>query len=397
LKPRFDCVVNVYNMAANVDDDVLPENRDLFNEIFNDPESEDDFDGFLVDDIEDGPENVANPLDPLHNSHWKNGSAQPSDITFTAHPGITPDLLPDTPSYLDFFHLLLTEDVFRIMSDETNRYARQFLETHTLKPFSRYQQWTDTSPGEIRVFLGLVIAMGYVRLPTIADYWSTDPVTDLPFFRSVMPRNRFELLMSFFHLSDNSVAVARGQPGYDPLQKLGESYKSVIDNFRLVYTPTRNIAIDEGMVPWRGNLHFRVYSPDKPMKYGIRAYMLCDSSNGYCSKLELYTGKSPDPPSACGLTYDLVIRLLQGYLGKGYHLYVDNYYSSPQLFYDLFLQSTRACGTLRVNRKGTPQVLREVALAKNEIFTMNNGVLNAMKFSDRKVVTFLTSIHKGMY
>jgi hypothetical protein len=27
------------------------------------------------------------------------------------------------------------------------------------------------------------------------------------------------------------------------------------------------------MIPWRGNLSFRVYSPDKPVKYGIKADM----------------------------------------------------------------------------------------------------------------------------
>jgi hypothetical protein len=45
------------------------------------------------------------------------------------------------------------------------------------------------------------------------------------------------------------------------------------------------------IIPWRGNLSFRVYSPDKPVKYGIKAYMVSDSSNGYVSKFKLYTGK----------------------------------------------------------------------------------------------------------
>jgi hypothetical protein len=44
--------------------------------------------------------------------------------------------------------------------------------------------------------------------------------------------------------------------------------------------------LDEGMIPWRGHLSFRVYSPDKPVKYGIRAYMLSDSTNGYVSKFK---------------------------------------------------------------------------------------------------------------
>jgi hypothetical protein len=38
--------------------------------------------------------------------------------------------------------------------------------------------------------------------------------------------------------------------------------------------PHQNISLDEGMIPWRGNLSFRVYSPDKPVKYGIKACLL---------------------------------------------------------------------------------------------------------------------------
>jgi hypothetical protein len=381
-------------------DNVLPENRDLFDEIFNDSESEngDDFEGF--DQPENGDEGeVENPTDPLHDANWVHGSFDPDDISFTAQAGITPGVLPDGDeplTYLDYFKLLMTDDVFRCMSEETNRYAGQYLATHALKPHSRFQQWTDTTPGEMRVFIGLIIAMGLVKQPAVSDYWSTDPVVDMPFFRSVMSRNKFLSLMSFFHVADNSVAVARGQPGYTPLQKLGEPYKSILTNFRLVYTPTQNIAIDEGMVPWRGNLHFRVYSPDKPKKYGMKAYMLCDSSNAYCTKFELYTGKAANPPSAFGITYDLVMRLMEGYLGHGYHLYTDNYYTSPQLVYELFLQSTQACGTMRTNRKGTPKALKDAVVPKGTIITMNNQSMNMVKFEDRKTVTLLTTIHRGI-
>jgi hypothetical protein len=66
----------------------------------------------------------------------------------------------------------------------------------------------------------------------------------------------------------------------------------MISRFNSAYIPHQNISLDEGMIPWRGNLSFRVYSPDKPVKYGIKAYMVSDSSNGYVSKFKLYTGKS---------------------------------------------------------------------------------------------------------
>ena len=37
-----------------------------------------------------------------------------------------------------------------------------------------------------------------------------------------------------------------------------------------MYYPHQSVAIDEAMVAWHGKLSFRVYSPDKPVKYGLK-------------------------------------------------------------------------------------------------------------------------------
>ena len=44
--------------------------------------------------------------------------------------------------------------------------------------------------------------------------------------------------------------------------------------FANAYYPNQCPSPDEGIVPWQGNLSFRVYSPGKLIKYGIRAYMV---------------------------------------------------------------------------------------------------------------------------
>jgi hypothetical protein len=102
----------------------------------------------------------------------------------------------------------------------------------------------------------------------------------------------------------------------------------------------QNISLDKGMILWRGNLSFRVYCPDKPVKYGIKAYMVSDSSNGDVSKVKLYTGKSLTGHSFNGVTYDLVMDMMRGFFDKRYSLYSDNYYTSPQLVWDLFQLGT---------------------------------------------------------
>lgn len=67
--------------------------------------------------------------------------------------------------------------------------------------------------------------------------------------------------------------------------------------------------------------------------------MLCDSTNGYCSRFEMYHG-SQENQSNKGKINDLVMRLINPYLGKVHKLYVENYYTSPILFHDLFQRQT---------------------------------------------------------
>lgn len=84
-------------------------------------------------------------------------------------------------------------------------------------------------------------------------------------------------------------------------------------------------------------------------------------------------------PSQKGKIYDLVMRLINPYLGKCHKLFVNNYYTSPILFHDLYQQKTGACGTLRTNRRGVPADLKTVKLKKGESMAMTNGTLQLLK------------------
>lgn len=124
--------------------------------------------------------------------------------------------------------------------------------------------------------------------------------------------------------------------------------------------------------------------------------MLCDSTNGYCSRFEMYHG-SQENQSDKGKIYDLVMRLINPYLGKGHKLYVDNYYTSPILFHDLFHRQTGACGTMRANRKGVPADLKTVKLKKGESVAMTNGTLQLLKWKDKRDVHMCTTVHTAEF
>ena len=113
------------------------------------------------------------------------------------------------------------------------RYADQYLAKvkDVLKPSSRFSKWKKATNDEIRAFLALLLAMGLVEQLDIQEYWTTHEVTSTPFFKTVMPRDRFLLLFTFLHFNDNDNYIARGQEGYDPLYKLGKMNQLMTKSF----------------------------------------------------------------------------------------------------------------------------------------------------------------------
>ena len=55
----------------------------------------------------------------------------------------------------------------------------------------------------------------------------------------------------------------------------------------------------------------------------------------------------------------VVLTLAEPYLDKGYHIYCDNFFSSPALAYNLLLRDTYMIGTCREKRKGVPATIKK--------------------------------------
>ncbi len=111
------------------------------------------------------------------------------------------------------------------------------------------------------------------------------------------------------------------------------------------------------MIGTRGRLSFLQYMPKKTTKWGIKVVWVCsESKTGYICNFHVFTGKGAE--SQHGLAHAIVMDLLDtttSLFEKGRVLYVDNFYTSPVLFEDLYNRGTFA-GTVRTNRKHFPSV-----------------------------------------
>ena len=61
-------------------------------------------------------------------------------------------------------------------------------------------------------------------------------------------------------------------------------------------------------------------------------YKLCESSSGYCIRFKIYVGTDKIPGTDIPASESVVLEVAQPILKKGYTLYMDHWYSSPQLF-----------------------------------------------------------------
>ena len=62
------------------------------------------------------------------------------------------------------------------------------------------------------------------------------------------------------------------------------------------------------------------------------------------------------------MAHKVVMNLVEGLEGKGYHIFTDNFYSSPSLFSELHDRGFEACGTVRIDRVGIPKVLQKTTV-----------------------------------
>ena len=121
-------------------------------------------------------------------------------------------------------------------------------------------------------FFSVVLNMGIINVPELA---STSWTSHIPFFGNIFPRNRFELIFWMLHVS--SVPVGQTPKRIDKVRVLLDE---LISSFKANWQPSQNLSVDETMI----------YITNKPTKYGVKAFTLADSLNGYILDLLVYTG-----------------------------------------------------------------------------------------------------------
>lgn len=98
------------------------------------------------------------------------------------------------------------------MCHSSDSYARSVIRASaaTVRRHSRIKSWKPLTVNELRRFLAIVFNMGLIKKTSIEEYWNTTmPSQSSKWFKKVMSRNRFQLILRFLYVSDHSRNVSR--------------------------------------------------------------------------------------------------------------------------------------------------------------------------------------------
>ena len=288
---------------------------------------------------------------------------------------------------MEYFNLLFTADIWDYVVRETNAYAAIKLARLRPRQRSLYSRWHDVTVPEMKAFIAITFNMGIVQLPSIKEYWSTNECINIPFFRSVMSRDRFEQILGVLHVgSDGTTRKGKVQPFIDLL----------VPKFSQAYTPAQHIAVDEAMISFRGRASFKQYVRGKPHPWGIKAYVLSESATGYLHQVVIYYGRETELIQCPGasVTVKIVITLAEPLKSLGYSLYCDRFYSSPDLATRLLEQDTTFTGTVMANRRGLPAAVKSKRKeARGNIKSYQRGQMMVLQWQDKRKIVMLSTKH----
>lgn len=292
----------------------------------------------------------------------------------------------DVINPIDCYRHFITDEIIHLMVRETNRYAEQHVQKEKLAKRSKTLQWRPTTNEEMFRFLGIILEMGLVQMPEIDYYWSKSRLFGCEVIQNTMSRDRFELLLKFFHFSNNQEAHA----DQDRLFKLRPLLDLLRTRFKSVYVPGSVISVDETMVPWKGRLLFKQYIPGKAHKYGVKIYKLA-ATNGYTWNFMIYTGKQ-DPTAGLGHAQTVVLDLADGLLECHRTAVVDNFFTSISLAENLLRNDTYLIGTMRTSRAGSAHRVVQKKLKRGEVYGLqsSNGI-KLIKWKDRRDVLMIST------
>ena len=184
------------------------------------------------------------------------------------------------------FHLFFTLEMINYICAHSNSYAYEHIFQGTHSSYTKPDgSWEKVTADEIKPLIALLIYFGLVKVVGDVDkYFSLKTIFHSLWARAIMSRTRFKAIMALLHVV-GSTTEAEG----DKLRKVNSFISFFKSRCLALYQPRQQVAIDERMVKSRHGSGIQLFIKDKPNKWGIKLWVLADSSKGKTVDFNVYS------------------------------------------------------------------------------------------------------------
>nr|XP_037286102.1 piggyBac transposable element-derived protein 3-like [Rhipicephalus microplus] len=231
-----------------------------------------------------------------------------------------------------------------------------------------------------------------MHLPQVQLYWSRG--TRTPSVADHMTRNRFHELRNHLHFVDTSATTARQKE--DKLHLV----RPIVDCFQAACRAlprSKELSIDEQMIPFSGRCGFRQYLPSKPNPLGLKNFVLA-SPDGLVLDFVVYTGKNTvdaDDSKLYGLGGAVVKKLATTITDDRAHIFTDRYFTGLRIMDHLLERTVFLTGTANANRTegAAANLPSDKAMKRGDsaCLVRDDGEVCVVKWKDNKSVLLMTS------
>ena len=274
--------------------------------------------------------------------------------------------LPQKP--LDLFHHFVPYFLVAKWVKYTNDWVDHLLRSRSWKPRARIRSWKPTTVPEIYLWLALLIYIGTHKEIAIRDHWKTSRIGHQDSDHSilkVMTFDRFQLLHRHLRLF-NPFSLAE-EAAKASLAKVFAAVDEWSRHLQYASTeflkPGTNIAVDECMIRYTGRSYQATRVPNKPIPVGFKIW--ATAQKGLFLRWLWHEPKKRYGPvslvtrlrsqrrrrlsTRLNPTQSIVIALINKLPKAIYHVFIDNLFSSANLFRSLRQYGHGATGTARRN------------------------------------------------
>ena len=149
----------------------------------------------------------------------------------------------------------------------------------------------------------------------------------------------------------------------DPLAPVRGVLDEVNSQLAINYVPGCFMTVDEQLIEFHGRVKFKQYIPSKPGKFGIKVFWIVDAENTFPLKSLVYIGKDTlseeERMEASTLGEAVVMNLAEPFIGCGWNITADNWFTDLTLAQKLLQRRTTFVGTVRNNRRFIPPAAKK--------------------------------------